>query len=148
MSTDLDEIDQQIIHELYGNGRLSVRALAERLNLSRAATHSRVDALLQGGVITGFRAVVDYEKIGRGTAAYINMRIEQSESDQVFRSLHAVPAVRSVAFVTGEYDIVALVFARDTADLRRIVMEELQTVSGIRSTHTTLLFGFETSEVW
>lgn len=144
----LDELDRRIIHALYNDGRMSMRALAERLNVSRAAAYARVQALTESGAIAGYRAVVDYHKIGRRTTAYVSLKIHQRHASGLTEQLHAIPEVRSIAFVTGEYDIVLLVFAEDDEALRRVVMEDLQALPAIRSTNTTLLFGFELSEVW
>ena len=55
----LDDTDRAIIHELRHDGRLSMRALAEKLHISRASAYSRVERLHTESVVTGYSATID-----------------------------------------------------------------------------------------
>src|SRR5436309_2630492 len=67
----LDEIDRAMLAELSTDGRLAVRALAERLHISRTNAYARLERLMAEGVITGFGARIDPRRAGLGTSAYI-----------------------------------------------------------------------------
>ena len=84
----LDEVDARIVEELTKDARLSVRSLAERVNISRTNAHTRLERLLREGEITGFHARVSPDAIGLRTAAFIGLTIEQ-DTWRSFRRLAA-----------------------------------------------------------
>ena len=140
MASHLDETDHRILDELTRDGRMSMRTLAETLHISRANAYARVDRLRTTGVIRGFRAEVDPELSGLGTSAYITLNVRQAAWRQIAEQLQALPGIVHIALVGGEFDVVLLVRARDNADLRRLVLDEIQDMDGVVSTRTLLIF--------
>ncbi|MEU8261816.1 Lrp/AsnC family transcriptional regulator [Micromonospora sp. NPDC048999] len=136
----LDEVDRRILRELVGDGRLSIRTLAERVHVSRTNAYARVERLIQDGVITGFRAQVAPELAGLGTSAYIALTIEQNTWREVSEELARVRYVEHVALLSGEHDVLALVRAPDNATLRNVVLERVQSIAGVLSTRSWLVF--------
>ena len=94
-----DERDREIIAELQRDGRKYIRALAEKLHISRAHAYARVRRLTDCGVIRGFRANVDAELLGMGTSAYITLNITQVQWCNVRESLHRIPGVSHLTLV-------------------------------------------------
>lgn len=74
----LDDIDRQILSRLLGDGRISVRALAEQVHISRANAYTRIGRLVAEDVITGFTAQLNAQRAGLGTSAYVTMSIDQN----------------------------------------------------------------------
>lgn len=140
MATSLDETDQRILDELSKDGRISMRKLAERLHVSRANAYARVERLRATSVIRGFLADVDPVSAGFATAAYITVNLRQAEWRGVRRRLQALPGVVHIALVGGEFDLILLVRVRDNADLRRLVLDEIQSIEGVLATRTLLVF--------
>ena len=140
MDTELDEIDRRILRELESDGRLSGRALAERVTISRANAYARFERLVADGVITGFTARVDPLKVGLTTSAYVAMTVRQNNWRDLQAALRTIPEVRHMALVGGEFDVMLLVRAEDNNALRRVVLEQLQTIPGVLSTKTFLIF--------
>ncbi|SDP94845.1 MULTISPECIES: Lrp/AsnC family transcriptional regulator [Lentzea] len=140
MDAELDEIDRRILGELEADGRLSGRALAERVTISRANAYARFERLVADGVITGFTARVDPVKVGLTTSAYVAMTVRQNNWRDLQVRLRAIPEVRHMALMGGEFDVMLLVRAQDNNALRRVVLEELQTIPGVLSTKTFLIF--------
>lgn len=140
LAEQIDERDRQIIDELRRDGRMSIRALAEKLHISRANAYTRVRRLLDSGVLRGFRAEVDPELLGLGTSAYITLNIDQVQWRNVRESLRKLPGVSHIALVGGEFDVIMHVRAKDNADLRRIVLEQIQGMPGVINTRTLLVF--------
>ncbi|MCP2342083.1 Lrp/AsnC family transcriptional regulator [Actinomadura rupiterrae] len=136
----LDDTDHKILEALTDDGRMSIRALAERLHISRANAYARVTRLQRTGVIRGFRAEIDPELSGLGTSAYVTMSIRQPAWRQIAAKLQELPAVAHIALVGGEFDVILLVRARDNAHLRRLVLDEIQGMDGVVSTRTLLIF--------
>lgn len=71
--TKIDEKDRQILRELSRDGRISNLDLSDRVALSPSATLRRVQALEAGGVLKGYRAVLDPTAMGIGFIAYITV---------------------------------------------------------------------------
>ncbi|WP_433500784.1 Lrp/AsnC family transcriptional regulator [Sphaerimonospora sp. CA-214678] len=140
MADGIDSIDDRILAELTRDGRMSVRALAEKLHISRANAYARIQRLTEDGVIRGFRADVDPVAAGMGTSAYVTLNLRQAEWRNLREKLRALPGVAHLALVGGEFDVIMLVRARDNADLRRVVLEEIHQMEGVLTTRTLLVF--------
>jgi DNA-binding Lrp family transcriptional regulator len=136
----LDDIDRQILARLLRDGRVSVRALAEDVHISRANAYTRIGRLVAEEVITGFTAQLNPQRAGLGTSAYVTLTIEQNAWRDISQELRDMPYVEHVALVTGDFDVLVLVRAPDNLALRRVVLESIQAVPGVRSTRTWLVF--------
>lgn len=136
----LDEVDRQIIGALERDARLSVRALAERLHLSRAATYARLQRLLDDGVIEGFAARVVPHLAGLQTTAYIALQIEQNTWRSVSAALAKLDYIDSISLLGSEFDVLALAHAPDNQSLRALVLERIQAIPGVIGTRTWLAF--------
>jgi DNA-binding Lrp family transcriptional regulator len=136
----LDDVDRAIVAALRDDGRMSMRALAERVHISRAGAYTRVQRLQDSGVITGYTARVDPQRYGYGLSAYVHLKIAQSAWQQLRTRLMSFAEVEHAALVSGDADIVLLVRARDTAALRELVLNSLQNMPEVLSTQTVLIF--------
>ncbi|WP_219412479.1 Lrp/AsnC family transcriptional regulator [Pseudonocardia nigra] len=136
----LDDVDRRILAELRADGRLSIRALAERVAISRANAYSRVERLTRDRVITGFRAVVDPAASGLSTSAYVTLTVRQNSWRALRAELETIPEVAHMALLGGEFDAILLVRAADNAALRTVVLERLQAIPGVLGTRTFLIF--------
>lgn len=141
----LDDTDRSIVRELRRDGRLSMRALAEKLHISRAGVYARVERLQRDGVITGYAAVIDPERYGLGISAYVYLKISQHTEigGYTWRAVRQlvleVPEVWQGALVSGDYDLVLLVRTRDAAGLRDLVLNTFQTMPHVVSTQTVII---------
>ncbi|GAA3395740.1 Lrp/AsnC family transcriptional regulator [Cryptosporangium minutisporangium] len=140
MATDLDDVDRRILAALTADGRLSMRTLAEHVHISRANAYARVERLRDTGVIRGFSADVDPVAVGLGTTAYVTLNLSQHEWRTLRGRLQALPGVIHIGLVGGEFDVILLVRTRDNAELRRLVLDEIQAIDGVLSTRTWLVF--------
>jgi DNA-binding Lrp family transcriptional regulator len=136
----MDDTDRLIVEALRADGRLSMRALAERLHISRASAYARLSRLERDGVITGYAALVDPVRYGYALSAYVYLDIAQRSWKSVRGQLLAMPEVDHVALVSGEHDILLRVRARDAIDLRDVVLTRLQEIPEVRATQTVLIF--------
>jgi DNA-binding Lrp family transcriptional regulator len=139
-SAELDSVDRRIVEALRQDGRLSMRALADQVHISRAGAYSRVERLQREGVITGFTISVDPERYGYGLAAYVYLKISQHSWRTVREQILATPEVEHAALVSGENDLVLLVRTRDAVSLRELVLDHLQALPDVISTQTVLIF--------
>lgn len=132
----LDEIDRTIVSELLADGRLSVNALAEKANVSRATAYGRFNRLCDSGVIRGFSAVVDPAQIGLPITALILLNVEQNSWQEVRDELKSLPWLEYLAFTSGGFDMVLLVRVPDIVALRDVVLVRLHGSPRVRDTQT------------
>lgn len=137
---ELDETDLRIVDELQRDGRSSMSAVAQAVHISRAGAYARVNRLTEAGVITGFSARVDPVRAGLHSSAYVTLSVDQAPWQELRAQLIQIPEVKHIALVGGEVDLLLLVRARDNHDLRRVVLEQLQSIPSVRSTKTWLIF--------
>jgi len=137
---ELDETDRRIVDELRANGRMSMRALAAALHISRANAYTRVARLERDGVITGYTAIVDPQRYGHTLSAYVYLKVQQQAWKRLQNRLADIPEVDHAALVSGEHDIVLLVRTGDAAALRDLVLTRLQDMPEVVSTQTELIF--------
>ena len=102
---DLDVIDREILGVLLTDGRISMRALGDRVGLGASATTERVRRLEAGGAIRGYRAVLDPEVVGLSVDAIIEVQLGPDQSffelDEALNRLAAIDA--ALARSTGWY---------------------------------------------
>ncbi|WP_406293407.1 Lrp/AsnC family transcriptional regulator [Embleya sp. NBC_00888] len=140
LATALDATDRAIVAELLTDGRISVRALAEKIHISRANAYARIGRMVDDGTITGFTTRLNPARVGLGTTAYVTVTIQQNAWRAVSERLRLVPYIEHFALVGGDYDVLALVRAPDNTALREVVLEQIQGIPNVRSTRTWLVF--------
>ncbi|MEV6005879.1 Lrp/AsnC family transcriptional regulator [Streptomyces sp. NPDC051976] len=136
----LDPIDRTILRLLQEDGRASIRSVAERVHVSRANAYSRINRLIEDGVIRGFTARVDHERAGQGASAYITLKIVQNSWRTVREKLVTLPGVVHIALVSGDFDVLLLVHTVDNRSLRELVLTRLQAIEEVLSSRTLLVF--------
>ncbi|MBA3378218.1 MAG: Lrp/AsnC family transcriptional regulator [Chloroflexota bacterium] len=122
MST-IDTLDERILSELQTNGRLTMKALAERVGLSSPAMIERVRRLEERGVLAGYRAVVDPSAIGRPLTALISIDLDRRHHDVFLNRLRSEPSVESCHRITGEHSYLVKVHVSSTEELELLVDE-------------------------
>ena len=118
----LDATDFRIVDELVRNGRASFASLGELVGLSPHGAADRVRRLTRAGVITGFTAVVDLERVGRAIDAFIDVRLQPTVPPEDFEAgVGTINRVRELAFVTGRFDYHLRVACADVDELDETV---------------------------
>jgi DNA-binding Lrp family transcriptional regulator len=137
---DLDDIDRAILAMLTEDARVSMTQLADAVHISRASAHARFKRLVDAQIITGFTVTVDPVRAGQHASAYVTLAVEQPQWQEVRKRLASIPEVHHIALIGGEFDVIVLVRARDNRDLRRVVLEEIQSIAAVRGTRTQIIF--------
>lgn len=137
---DLDELDEKILKLIVNNARIPFLEVARECGVSGAAIHQRVQKLTNAGVIKGSEFVLDSEKIGFDTCAYIGLYLNSPTSyETVVPELEEIPEVVECYYTTGQYDLLIKVYARNNKDLLRIIHSRLQPL-GLSRTETLMCF--------
>ena len=134
--TRIDDTDHRILRALSRNGRISNLDLADRIGLSPSACLRRVQELERIGIIKGYRAVLDSEKLGIGFIAYMTVGLAtRTKAAQAGfeQAMTAAPEVRECHNITGTVEYLPRVEAADLASYKHFHTEVLGVLPMLRS---------------
>ena len=119
VNPEIDAHDSRILQELQRDARLSMAELGRRVHLSQPAVTERVRKLELQGVIKGYRAVVDYQRLGYGIRAIV--RAGRVEYARMVRLIEQTPEVVNAFNVTGEDSWILEIAVIDVEHLDAVV---------------------------
>ncbi len=140
----MDRIDRNIVRELQANGRLTNQELSERVNLSPSPCLRRVRNLEEAGVIRGYTAVVDQEKLGLPVNAFISVRLERPSPETMLtfeERIQRFDEIQECYLMTGSRDYLLHVVSQSLKTYEQFVREQLTQIPGIASVETSFAFG-------
>ena len=136
----LDKLDRQILRMIGEDARVPFLEVARVCNVSGAAIHQRIQKLTNLGIIKGSVFVMDPEKIGYETCAYIGLNLKNPEDfDHVVEELKKIPEVTECHYTTGDFDMFIKIYARNNHHLLTIIHDQLQPL-GLSSSQTLISF--------
>jgi len=135
---EVDAIDRRIIAELGRDARLSVRALAEKVHISRTVVNTRLNALIENGVITGFTTTVDRQALGLGVSAIVIVKVD-ADWPTVSAALAALPFVEKAQALSGDIDILLTVSAPTQEQLSETILRRIRSMPGVASTRSYII---------
>lgn len=140
MQRNLDTIDQRILEELESNGRLSIVELSARVHLTNTPCSERVKRLENTGYISGYRAILNREKMGLGHLTVVQVSLAASASDNsldVFNeAVRTVPEIESCLMVAGSFDYLLTVRTRDISHFRQVLGDKINKLPNILQTNS------------
>ncbi|MBA2595742.1 MAG: Lrp/AsnC family transcriptional regulator [Chloroflexota bacterium] len=134
MAHQVDSLDEQILAALQENGRLTMKSLAEHVGLSSPAMIERVRRLEERGVISGYRAVIAPDALGRPITALISATVDRRDQEAFARQLQEQPAVAEVHRTTGDATHLVKVNVPDMGTLEKIVDDLSETGARCQTT--------------
>mgnify|MGYP002623563829 CR=1 FL=1 len=136
----LDKLDQQILRMISADARVPFLEVARACNVSGAAIHQRIQKLTNMGILKGSQFVIEPEKIGYETCAFIGLNLKNPEDfDRVVEALHEIPEVTECHYTTGNFDMFIKIYAKNNHHLLRIIHDQLQPL-GLSSSQTLISF--------
>jgi len=141
MSTsNLDQLDKQILNEIANDARKPFLEVARNCNVSGAAIHQRIQRLFKQGVLKGSQFVVSPEAIGYETCAFVGIYLKDpSDFDRVVDELKHIPEVTECHYTTGDYDMFVKIYAHNNNHMLQIIHDKLQPL-GLHRTETIISF--------
>lgn len=133
---DLDAIDRHLLQILQERGRIPVTELAEAVGLTTSPCLRRLKILEQAGVIRGYAALVDQEKVGLPVSVFVSIKLERQREEALERfeaAMRDCPEVVECYLMTGPRDYLLRVVARDLTAYERFLKETLTRVEGVAS---------------
>lgn len=138
---DMDRIDRRLLAHLQLNGRASNLELAEAVGLSPAQCHRRHRRLEEQGYIAGYAARLDAVRLNLGVIAFIDVAMEKGHIRDLKKFTDVIvdlPEILECYSVTGDFDYVIKVVARDLKSLSTFLMERLMRLPGVNSVRSSI----------
>jgi Lrp/AsnC family leucine-responsive transcriptional regulator len=139
---ELDSFDLKILAVLRENARATNVEIAERVGLSEAPCSRRIRRLEAEGVIKGYAARLDPDAVGVGFIAYVTLVLDYitaSTAQEFVDQIGEIPEVVSCYIVSGSYDAILHVAAKDAAAYSDIVFFKLRSIPGVKDVRSAFV---------
>lgn len=134
---EFDQLDRRIIELLCRSSQGSYRQIAKQLGVHPTTLIQRVKTLESKGVINGYRANIDYMRLGFDFMGIIQVYVDKNMLG-VQESITALPQVIAVFDVTGECDSIVWIACKDREEFSTIVKSILM-IDGVKKTNTSVV---------
>lgn len=149
----MDELDTRMLNEIIKNGRITITDLSKKIKAPRTTLTSRFRKLVESGYIKGFTAILSYKELGYQLTAFILVQIRRGKpirgksNQEIFveniaaesESRPDLPWIEEAHIITGDYDILLKVRARNMDELTRFLVAELARHPDVERTHTLMV---------
>lgn len=139
----IDRIDTEILRLLQNDARLSNKQIAAAVGLAPSSVHDRIKRLWSERILTGAYAEVAPHALGVGLEALLLIELSKHERlmvDRFMEEVAKIPEVRSAHLITGRYDVVVHVVARDTRHLKDLALDQFTSRPGVMRIETSIIY--------
>jgi Lrp/AsnC family leucine-responsive transcriptional regulator len=135
-----DPIDRRILALLQQNAKLSQAEVAKEVGLTAPSVNERIRKLERAGYIKAYVAVLDEKKLGHDITAFVEIFVEHPKFEADFiESVSELDEVLECHHITGEFSLLLKVKVTDMAAFRRLLIEKLNAIRGVRQTRTVMV---------
>ncbi len=135
----IDDIDLRILDMLQRNGKLSQAKIAGAVGLTTPSVNERIKKMERHGMIKGFVALLDHEKMGLPITAYIDVELEHPRFEKSFiDDLERLLAVQECHYLAGDFAYRLKVKAANPAALADFLQQRLLAIRGVQRARTCL----------
>jgi DNA-binding Lrp family transcriptional regulator len=157
METKLDEKDLAILALIQGDCKLTAKEIAKKINSPITTVFAKIKRMEELGIIKKYRAILDAEKLGSGTTAFILASVSygtksntaQISQRDIAKEIAKFSEVQEVHIITGDWDLLIKLKAKNVDVIGKFVIDKLRLIKGIEKTLTCMVFETckETTEV-
>lgn len=135
----LDELDRRIVALLIENARMSYSELGQQVGVTRVAAAARVKALEERGVLEGYTAIVNPQRISGAVSCYFELEFAPEGFDQAVERLRENEAVTQIYRVTGRNRLHVHAVAPSSQAMERLIREEIDPLPGLISSSASVI---------
>ena len=132
----MDELDAAVLAELGANARVSVPKLAERLGEKASKIYSRIDRMVESGLIEKFTVAVNHAGLGYAVKSVMGVKMDSRKRGGILEALFEIKGVGQISEVTGRFDILLTLYARSLDEMHELVSEKIGRIDGILSSES------------
>jgi Lrp/AsnC family transcriptional regulator for asnA, asnC and gidA len=140
----MDQLDEELI-EYVDSGITRYSDLAKKVNSPLSTVHIRMKKLEQSGIIRGYKGDIDWSKAGFGITAYIFISIDvnllqrlKKSQETLLKEILSMEYVKEGYIVTGDADIMVKILAKNTENLKEILLNGIDRIDGIVKTRAMI----------
>ena len=137
------EQEEKLIRVLQEDVRASTTEIARKIGVSRATVQARISKLEREGVITGYTLTLGKDYLNHYISAHVAIAAEQKSTAFLSASLLKIDAVSLVHAISGDFDMIAVIHARNTEQLSHLI-DDIGNLDGVVRTNTSVIL--ETKE--
>jgi len=131
-----DDLDLKLLYELTLDGSISVPTLSKKLGINASVLYSRIKRLLKKQLIKKFTIEIDQTLLGIGVKASVGINRDPKLKEAIHKKFMETSEVVSISEVTGRFDIIIKVHAKNLEALHSVVIEKIGKIDGIQNTET------------
>jgi DNA-binding Lrp family transcriptional regulator len=145
----LDSGDAEVLRMIQENCRLTAREISDRTQLPVTTVFAKIKRFERMGLVKGYHAILNASELGVGTTAFVLASFAYKSEERVAsqhkvaREIANFPEVQEVHIISGEWDILIKVKAKDVESIGKYIVDKLRLVKGIEKTLTCLVFESE-----
>ncbi len=125
-----DELDLELIRQLQKDGRARHVDLAKKLNVVEGTVRKRIRDLLENNIIKTI-AAPNISKLGYNFIGFMALQVQVAKLRRIADVLGKKPNVCYLAFVTGRYDMIAIVITRSPEEFAHLIEKEISAIPGV-----------------
>ncbi len=138
----LDEFDINIIKELEKDGRMAYSAIATNLKISNTMVHQRINRLIEQGILTGIKPVINEKKVGYDWGSFTGITLNKDQdSTRIIEELKKIPEITECYYISGLFTLYIKISARNHEHMRKILYEKIDNIPGISKTDSIMELG-------
>ena len=126
----------KLLYELTLDGSISVPILSKKLGINASVLYSRIKRLMKKKLIKKFTIEIDESLLGIGVKASIGINRDPKLKETIHKKFMETSEVVSISEVTGRFDIIVDVYAKNLEALHNVVIEKIGKINGIQNTET------------
>nr|AIF24041.1 transcriptional regulator AsnC family (asnC) [uncultured marine thaumarchaeote SAT1000_23_E11] len=132
----MDKTDLKILSELSNDSSISIPKLSEKINVNTSVVYSRIKRLVKTKLIKKFTIDVNDKELGYTVKSLTGINMDSKQRDVVIEELFKIPGVREISEVTGRFDILVIMFAKNLPEMHLLISEEIGKIQGIVSSES------------
>lgn len=140
----LDEVDLQLLKLLQADGRITNADLAKKVGLSPPSVLQRVRAMEKAGIVRGYSAILDPDRLGYKIMALVQISLSLHQDmpiERFRRQIREIEEVVECYHVSGDYDFLLKVVVRDMRAYEALIREKISRIRGIRQINSSFILG-------
>jgi Lrp/AsnC family transcriptional regulator for asnA, asnC and gidA len=127
----VDNLDLKILSELSDDAAISIPKLSKKIDVNTSVVYSRIKRLLKRKMIEKYTIEVNDKELGYTVKSFTGINIDSKQRDNVINGLFEINGVREISEVTGRFDILVTMHAKNLAEMHRLISEGIGKIQGI-----------------
>jgi len=128
---NIDDLDLKILSELSNDASVSIPKLSKKINENSSVVYSRINRLVKKKLIERFTIDVNNKELGYTVKSLTGINMDSKQRSVVIEELFKIPGVREVSEVTGRFDILVTMYAKNLGEMHQLISEKIGKITGI-----------------